>query len=1731
MRILVIWVSLLLATSVVGDDKFHEQTPTCPDDFYFWKGRCEKKEEVPYQKVCPKGAVSESGRCVLIRSGQLDCPLDYELIGNQCVLSEEAPKIQTCPRGSPHDGVCTITIETPPICREPSFLGAQGQCALITPPDLVCEGESKPVAGHCVTAKKVEPIAICANDSEPVDDLCETTVTFSKKCPISTIDEGDTCTRYTQPINTCSEDYSLEDGICRLLRKKKPTLVCESGEILNENRCTVRVEVQLRPQCLSGKLLGDNCIKRSHQPPSYRCPDRFELQKKTCVKNYVYDCSEEIHDVECEEKTPVDPKKTASGLWRRLFEAQRGPKQKYKTAEFARRIHGAPLPLCQKVLRHIPKMCDAQITADAEPYCEEGQFRENKCEAIAKFPPEYVCNAEVDAAGNCYTQSTSDIILACDPEYNLVHGICIYEDAIPPEQVCPEGWTDIRGDITFPGDPQMPDREAEVRQLQPEGSKGAILEILVAQDLRRGDVVGLPDPYAVLDWDGTMYVSRVIDGSQDPRWKAWFHLPLSTEGAMHKPLSIAVYDKDKVSIDDLLGMVDTEVTLESLATPECKWVPLFDQDSSVSGTICMKSYFVNEGVVTPPLQWNKLHHPLSNTYPNHLASLTNSHSLTAQPRMLQPPRGRSPAGGRPPPGARPPRTRFVVNFTINRGRGLGSPFGVPPSTQAFYYYGNRNGATQIVPLNRNPSWRASFRFPFNRSEDAITVVIYDYQRGLSPVRLGRRRVQLSGITGNRCVFLRLRSANSQYPGEVCLKAQITRVGGGGGRMPEDDGSPNYGLLTNLQWWQYGEGVTPGEINQALNTLELDGGGEQQYSEILKSEEGVALPTRQVVTQEGMYFAALKIHSGIVGDGTDNNAAFQVVLTLPNKRNVETTPTKLPLNEVKVNWDEYFEFDWNSAVDWEMVMIGILVDGVRVDEATVPMMSIPSPSAGCGDLTLDGGATVCVSAELTFVDQTDDSDDWTTRRYKSLPTKFGGDSLSVMRLDEDGVVDKQSLTLRLFIVKAQNIKVHSSGDRTYAIFTRDDVVYRTPFSESGNDPEWNRVFLFPFSEMGADYVTLSVHDERGSSLGRTSVFLDQALPVDVCRWEALVKEGENVGEICVRSDVVSRTLQSASLTSRFVADESVISRVIDTEDRVIDVNPLFNDDENEAAIQQTPQNEPSNRLVEQRAVALNVELTIVSARNLPFSDSPRNPLPSAFAVVSFNSSRYKTATVMNTRDPEWNQAFNFKYTTDDLVNGRFVIRVVNSGFGNEQNELLGVIRFTSQTAGLLNLPSRRCRFYRLEDRRTGARRQGAVCVKATFSFPDSMRPRPNLDQLALIQSTGYTEWNGGEEYDYPGRIHLEGLEQEWPSLYEAHTSTVDVNSFIPLGLGKVAIPYYVLDLVEGQLRIFPGTTFYIEGMDENILIRTPPTQMGTATGIMDIHRRFFLPQHSSAMRFDLVKGTGQRVGSVVVDFSQLSSTKCTFHYFSDGAGSLCLKGFPGLEIEDGVESQSTQSLEKQNEGFGFLFHQAFKLVSPANGVKTETDRASPLSIQSSGTRRSPGEFSDAGGHQLPCMREFAKVCPPGGCQQTISIPPTPTCPPGFTIQTTPGQTWCYKTSVTEPKRECPIDSEPHLGSLACVSFSHPIVKNITKTFPPNETCPPGYADTGSVCVINKVEDAVLSCAPNQTPAPGLFKCIEIVESEKVCPKGSQLHKGKCWVFRQTKPIYKDTVVLKKSHLHT
>ena len=115
------------------------------------------------------------------------------------------------------------------------------------------------------------------------------------------------------------------------------------------------------------------------------------------------------------------------------------------------------------------------------------------------------------------------------------------------------------------------------------------LDLLMAKDLVKTDLVGKSDPYAIISHGDQRYKSDIIRNTQDPEWNIQCELMIDSN-PRERNISIELYDSDRLGKDKFLGKLDMDIgKIMNLGQLDQGWYPL---DGVKQGQIRVGAEFV-----------------------------------------------------------------------------------------------------------------------------------------------------------------------------------------------------------------------------------------------------------------------------------------------------------------------------------------------------------------------------------------------------------------------------------------------------------------------------------------------------------------------------------------------------------------------------------------------------------------------------------------------------------------------------------------------------------------------------------------------------------------------------------------------------------------------------------------------------------------------------------------------------------------------------------------------------------------------------------------------------------------------------------------------------------------------------------------------------------------------------------------------------------------------------------
>ena len=116
------------------------------------------------------------------------------------------------------------------------------------------------------------------------------------------------------------------------------------------------------------------------------------------------------------------------------------------------------------------------------------------------------------------------------------------------------------------------------------------LDLMMAKDLIKTDIVGKSDPYAIITHGDQRYKTDIKRNTQNPEWN--IQCEIEVPDKHDRNISIELYDSDKLGKDKFLGKFNMDIAkIMNLGKVDEGWYPL---DGVKQGQICVGANFVPE---------------------------------------------------------------------------------------------------------------------------------------------------------------------------------------------------------------------------------------------------------------------------------------------------------------------------------------------------------------------------------------------------------------------------------------------------------------------------------------------------------------------------------------------------------------------------------------------------------------------------------------------------------------------------------------------------------------------------------------------------------------------------------------------------------------------------------------------------------------------------------------------------------------------------------------------------------------------------------------------------------------------------------------------------------------------------------------------------------------------------------------------------------------------------------
>ena len=796
----------------------------------------------------------------------------------------------------------------------------------------------------------------------------------------------------------------------------------------------------------------------------------------------------------------------------------------------------------------------------------------------------------------------------------------------------------------------------------------AKINLIKAADLIKSDMIGKSDPYAVLSHGNQKDRTKTVNNTQNPEWnhRSEFDFP----DADCRTFDIEVFDADKFGKDKSLGKVTLDIAdilNESENPKEGKWYPL---EGVKSGKVLLNADFLDDLGRRPSEILKGLlkdGDPRKGSTTSGLDSKSPSDSDGAGDKKKHP----SALNGDVPhvPASALPTGKAKINL-IKAKELIQADRNSKSDPYAMLLYGRQVEKTKVVQNSHEPQWNHEAEFDFPEGDErTFRVEVFDSDKVGKDTSLGHLDLDITDVLaldGQAGKWFALSGVPS---GKVLLSADFI----------DDLGRKTGDILDNL-----------------LKGLDADGRPCRKSSSDSPAEEDSLsdrLPSGTATIN------LIKAKNLMKLDPREKTHPYAVLI---HGRQMEKTKTIK--NTTEPLWDHKADFrtpDGNSrefcieVFDSEKYGKDNSLGSLSLDIVDVLKMDgqrgqwFPLDGATSGEILLSANFfdDLGRSPEEVLKDLLKNDNE---RKKSGKPLNRAG-SVGGSGLGPDDGVAKINIIKAKDLVKSDLI----GKSDPYAVIKYGTQKDKTPVVKNSQNPEWNHTTELKVPEDDANKISIEVFDQdrigKDKSLGKIDLDLgdlQDLADVDGAEGRWFPLEGVKSGQILLSGDLLGPD-QESDLVS---APSNVVG------------------------------NTRNKSLSDQGPNDGKARVNLIKAKDLIKTDLKGKSDP--YAVVKYGSQKFKTPTVKNSQDPEWDCEMEFDFPEEGGNN--FNIEVFDEDtFGKDKS--LGRVELSP--ASLAELEPQAGYWLPL----TGVK-SGEVLLSAQIadSFPDD---DDNINPLTAKSSAG------------------------------------------------------------------------------------------------------------------------------------------------------------------------------------------------------------------------------------------------------------------------------------------------------------------------------------------------------------------------------------------------------------
>ena len=719
----------------------------------------------------------------------------------------------------------------------------------------------------------------------------------------------------------------------------------------------------------------------------------------------------------------------------------------------------------------------------------------------------------------------------------------------------------------------------------------AKINLIKAADLIKSDMIGKSDPYAVLSHGSQQDRTKTVKNSQNPEWNHQSDFDFPDGGC--RTVDIEVFDADRFGKDKSLGKVSLDIA-DILAVAaenpkEGKWYPL---DGVKTGKVLLNADFLDDLGRSPSEILKGL---LKDGAPRKGSSSgldAKSPADTAgadqeDPDSADKKKHPSALNGDVPhlPASALPSGKAKINL-IKAKELIQADKNSKSDPYAMLLYGRQVEKTKVVSNSHEPEWNHEAEFDFPEGEERrFRVEVFDSDKVGKDSSLGHLDLDITDVLaldGQSGAWFPLSGVPK---GKVLLSADFI----------DDLGRKAGDILDNL-----------------LKGLDADGRPCRKSSSDSPSEQ--ESPSDQLPSGTAT-INLIKAKNLMKLDPKEKTHPYAVLI---HGRQMEKTKTVK--NTTEPQWDHKADFRTPDGPSREFCIEVFDSEKYEKDNSlgtlALDIVDVLKMDGQQGQwFPLDGATSGEILLSANFFDDLGRSPEEVlkdllrnARKKSGQPVAGAGAGDSAGPGAEDGVA-------KLKIIKAKDlIKTDLIGKSDpYALIKYGSQKDKTPVVKNSQNPEWNHTTELTVPEEGAGTVSIEVFDQdkigKDKSLGKLDLDLQDLQDLGQAddgrgRWFPL--EGVKSGQILLDCDSLQPGHQSGQL----------------------------------GAPSNIPSNNRNKSLSGQGPNDGKARVNLIKAKDLIKTDQKGKSDP--YAVVKYGSQKFKSPTVKNSQDPEWDCEMEFDF---------------------------------------------------------------------------------------------------------------------------------------------------------------------------------------------------------------------------------------------------------------------------------------------------------------------------------------------------------------------------------------------------------------------------------------------------------------------------------------------------------